>query len=402
MPSLPVVRRVVTWTVGLIALGLLGYWATRPEPVLVDVGTVARGPLRVTLDQEGHTRARQTYVVSAPVGGRLLRIALEPGDPVSAGRTEVARIVPATAPLLDERARTTAEARVRTAEAAVRQAEAALAEARTAAEFAARERDRMERLFEGHAVSARDVEAARAEAQARADAVAGAQAGVEAARQDLAAARAAAATPSRLDAPGGTVAVRAPANGVVLRRLHESETVVAPGEPLLEIADVEHLEVVADYLSTDAVRIRPGMPVVIDRWGGGGTLDGHVRRVEPVGFVKVSALGVEEQRVNVIVDLDDPRAAWEALGAGFRVEARVVLWADASVLVVPAGALFRQGDDWAVFTIDADGVARTRTVTVGQQTGTEAQVLDGLPEGTRVVVHPSDRVGDGVRVAPRG
>jgi HlyD family secretion protein len=388
------------WVIGLAALAVVGWWASRPEPVGVDVGVVVRGELQVTLDHEGKTRARHRYIVSAPVGGRVLRIALEPGDFVEAGRTQLATLMPAAAPLLDARTRATAEARVGAATSGLAQAQAAVAQARTESTFADDEAVRMRRLLAAQAVSERDRAAAETEAQARRQAVDVAEAAAEAASHELDVARAA-LTAVADSATGSPVTLRAPIDGVVLRRFRESEAVVMAGEPLVELADVANLEVVADYLSTDAVKIRPGMRAFIERWGGETPLEGTVRLVEPSGFMKVSALGVEEQRVNVIVDLDDPQEAWQALGDGYRAEVRVVQWESANVLTMPASALFRQGDEWAAYVLDADDVARLRTVDIGRQTGLEAEVLSGVSEGDRVVLHPSDRVEDGTLVAPR-
>jgi HlyD family secretion protein len=196
------------------------------------------------------------------------------------------------------------------------------------------------------------------------------------------------------------VEVRAPVGGVLLRRLHESETVVAQGEPLVEVADLADLEVVADFLSTDAVRIRPGMPALVDRWGGAAALNARVARVEPSGFMKVSALGVEEQRVWVVIAFADARDAWAALGDGYRVDARVIVWQRPDVLKVAASSLFRHGEAWAVFAVDG-GVARLRTVTIGQRNDVEAEVIAGLEAGTTVVAYPSDQITDGARVEPR-
>jgi len=394
------IRRVVFWA--LVGMGIVAgaVWLARPQPMAVDLAQVVRGPLRVTLDQEGQTRVRRRYVVSAPVTGRLLRIALEPGDPVTAGRTEVARILPETAPLLDARARATAEARVRTAEASASQARALLAQARTAAQHAEREAERMARLYTAQAVSERDVEAAQAEARSRQQAVTAAEAAASAAQHELDVALAVLQPTSVEGGDNAATVVRAPIDGVVLRRLRESESVVMVGEPLVEVANLADLEVVADYLSADAVQIRPGMRALFDRWGGGDPIEGRVRLVEPSGFVKISALGVEEQRVNVVVDFEESPDARAMLGDGFRVEVRVVQW-EGEVLKVPASALFRQGDGWAVFRVDADSTARRQPVEVGHRTGLEAEVVDGLSEGDTVVVHPSDQVDDGVLVAGR-
>jgi HlyD family secretion protein len=395
-------RRAAMWSVGAVLLAAIIWVAFRPQPVPVDLAPVARGDLRVTLDQEGKTRVHDRYVVSAPVAGRVLRVELEPGDPVEARKTVVATFLPGAPPLLDVRARAEAEARVRAAEADVARARAALAEARGRRDLAEREARRTAELFEERIVPQATLDQAETAARTAAEAVAAAEAAVTSAEHQAEAARAAlvdlgsAAAADR----GQPITIRSPVDGVVLQRLHESEAVVPAGEPIVEIGDPADLEVVADYLSTDAVKIKAGMRAIIDRWGGGTPLDGRVRRVEPSGFVKISALGVEEQRVNVIIAFDDPRSVWEALGDGYRVEVRVVLWEDANVLKVPASALFRQGEGWAVF-VDESRRARLREVTIGQQTGVEAQVLDGLTEGEQVLVHPSDTVADGVQVEPR-
>ena len=197
------------------------------------------------------------------------------------------------------------------------------------------------------------------------------------------------------------LALRSPIDGVVLQRFQESEAVVPQGQPLVEVADLSTLEVIGDFLSADAVRIKPGMPVLIEQWGGGTPLKGRVTLVEPSAFLKVSALGVEEQRVWVVVGFDNPRGAWQALGDGYRVEARVVVWEQQDVLRVPTSSLFRQGSAWAVFVVES-GRARLRPLRIGQRNGTAAEVVDGLKAGDRVVVHPADSVSDGVRVAERG
>jgi HlyD family secretion protein len=207
-----------------------------------------------------------------------------------------------------------------------------------------------------------------------------------------------------LQAPGSTnaaVEIRAPVDGVVLKRFRESSTVVAPGEPLLEIGDPDQIEIVADLLSTDAVRVPPGAAVLIEQWGGGHALSGRVRRVEPSGFMKVSALGVEEQRVNVIIDFDDPAAASRALGDGYRVEVRIVIWQDANALMAPSGCLFRQGDAWAVFVVD-EGVARLQPVELGRRNQSAGQILGGVSAGQTLILHPPDTLTDGMRVTVRG
>jgi HlyD family secretion protein len=394
------IRRIGTWAIVVAVAGTGAFWLSRPQPLPVDLAVVTRGLMLVTVDQEGRTRVRNRYVVSAPVAGRLMRIALEPGDRVDAGRTEVARLLPAADPLLDARTRATTTARVKSAEAVVAEARARLGQARTAFQYADDERARIARLHAGGAVSSSVLEAAETDARSRQQAVAAADAAVSAAEHELEAAQAALTTAPAGGRDGSVVAVRAPVSGVVLRRLRESESVVAAGEPLLEIGNLAALEIVADYLSTDAVGIQPGMPALIERWGGDGPLRARVRLIEPSGFVKVSALGVEEQRVNVVLDLEDAGAAAPALGDGFRVEVRVVQW-EGDVVKAPVSALFRQGDGWAVFAVGADGIVRRRLVTIGHRGGIEAEVLSGVAEGDRVVIHPSDRVADGVLVEVR-
>jgi HlyD family secretion protein len=384
----------------VIALGATGLaLSLRTPPLPVDVTTAVRGSLRVTLDHEGRTRVRERYVVAAPVAGRVLRIELEPGDPVTAGRTVLARILPGAPALLDARARAGAEAQVQVAAANLARARAQRDEAREAGRFARAEADRTRALSQQGLATSQQLDAAEADARVKARALEAADAAVEAAARDLDVARAV-LYQGGAQASARLVEVRAPVSGVLLRRLHESETVVQQGEPLVEVADLADLEVVADFLSTDAVRIRPGMPALIDRWGGAAPLNARVARVEPSGFMKISALGVEEQRVWVVMAFADPRDAWASLGDGYRVEARVVVWQQADVLKVATGSLFRHGGEWAVFTIDG-GAARLRTVTIGHRNDIEAEVTAGLGAGTRVVAYPSDRIEDGARVEPR-
>jgi HlyD family secretion protein len=393
-------RRLVLWTIAVLAVGALLFITFRPSAVPVDLAEVQRGALQVTLDHEGQTRVHDRYVVSAPVAGRVLRIEAEAGDLVAANKTVLAEFLPTAPALLDARTRAEAEARIKAADAAVAGAMAARDQSQTTAKYADTQRDRVERLFAAGAASKSDLDAAVTTAAERADDVQHARAAVATAQHELVAAQAVLVNANADSLGGAPVLVRAPIDGVVLQRLHESEAVVPTGEPLIELADPADLEIVSDYLSTDAVQMRPGMAVGIDRWGGGAPLHGRVRLVEPHGFLKVSALGVEEQRVNVVVAFDDARNAWQALGDGYRVETHVVLWETADALKVPSSALFRQGSGWAVF-VDEDGRARLRSVEIGKQSGFDAQVLGGLTEHEQVLAHPSDAVTDGVRIAPR-
>jgi len=389
-------RRLVLIAAAAVLLVLV-VLALRPSPIPVDVAAVSRGPLEVTLEEDGETRVRHRYVISAPLSGRVLRIELEPGDPVSAGETVLATFLPNPPNLLDARTRAELQARVSAAEAALNRARAE--QQRVDAELAQARRDlaRTERLVEGGALPPERLEADQLAVSTLETTLEAAQAGVRAAQAELQMARASLMQPRRDTAT--PIEIRSPIDGVVLRRLRESEAVVPQGEPLLEVGDVSQLEIVADFLSTDAVRIRPGQRVYIVRWGGGQELRGRVRLVEPAGFTKVSALGVEEQRVNVIIDFDDPAAAFAQRGDRFRVEVRVVVWSTDDAVTVPVGSLIRDSNGWAVFVADG-GRAVRRTIEVGQRSDTAAQVLSGVEPGQHVVVFPSDQVEDGAAIEP--
>jgi HlyD family secretion protein len=376
---------------GLLALA---FW---PSAVPVDVGTVTRGPLVVPIEEEGQTRVRDRYVVSAPVAGRVLRIDLEPGDRVKRGQV-VARVRAEAPPLLDARTRAEAQAALESARAALGRAQADEQRARAALAQVRREAARLRELATNRVVSAQELEVKEAELRTAEESANAAAFAVRAATSEVER-TAARLNPSPAD-PGRVVVVTAPIDGVVLKRMRESESVVPPGDPLLEVGDPNQLEIVADLLSTDAVRVRPGARAMIEEWGGQKTLDARVRRVEPAGFTKISALGVEEQRVNVILDFTDPADAWAALGDAYRVEVRIVEWEANNVLKVPTSALFREGPEWALYVVD-DGRARRTIVKLGHQTGQEAEVTAGVSESARVVLHPGDSLTDGARVRIR-
>jgi HlyD family secretion protein len=370
-----------------------------PESIDVDVARATRAPLQVTIDEEGETRVRDRFVVSAPVAGRLQRIDLEPGDPVRRGETVVARLTPAPPALIDARTQMELSAAVEGARAALGQAQAERARAEATLDRARSALHRQERLIEAGAISRDDLEAAQTAARAAAEVHKAAQFNVTVAQAQLEAARA------RLQRPdGGTrpINVVSPIDGVVLKRFRESETVVPSGEPLVEVGDPSGIEVVADLLSTEAVRVSAGDLVLIEQWGGGRALEGRVQRVEPSGFMKVSALGVEEQRVNVIVDFADPGTASRLLGDRYRVEVRIVEAQVENALTVPVGSLFRRDEQWAVFVVDDDGRVRVQEVMLGQRNARIAEVVSGLQEGQRVVLHPPDTLTDGTRVTERG
>jgi len=382
----------------LLVVAALVAAALWPTSMDVDVTTVARGPLTITVDEDGETRVRERFVVSAPVAGRLSRIELEPGDPVVKGQTVLARITSAESPLLDPRTRRELAAALEAANASVGQVRADRARTATELDRTRTTLRRQQELMKAGAIASDSLDASETAVMTLEESLRAADFAVARAEHERDLARA------RLEAPGSggrAVTVVATANGVVLRRLRESEAVVPVGEPLLEIGDPGRIEVVADLLSTDAVRVAPGNRVLIEQWGGNASLEGRVRRVEPSGFMRVSALGVEERRVNIVVDFVDGAAAARSLGDGYRVEVRVEVWHQDDVVTVPVGALFRREAAWAAFSVE-DGVARLRTVELGQRSDTDGQVLSGLSPGQTVVLHPPDTLTDGLRVRIRG
>jgi len=384
-----VTRRTAIWSAAAVAGTVLVWLAVRPSPVPVDAAVATVGPLRVTIDEEARTRVRDRYVVTAPIAGRVARIALEPGDPV--GRDAVvARMTPLP---LDPRSRAQAQALVAGGVDAQRAAATAVTQAREALAQARRERQRTAELAGRSLVAPAERERAELAETLAAQDLAAAEFRTQAAAHDVAAARAALIAAGA----GALVTLRAPVSGVVLRIPERSERVVQAGEPLLELGNCGDLEIVADLLSSDAVKVQPGDLMLVEDWGGDSTLTARVRRVEPGGFTKISALGVEEQRVHVVAELGQCPAA---LGDGYRVEARIVTWQADSVLKVPTTALFRAGDGWGVFVIDG-GRAAERVVQVGRQNAFEAEITAGLEAGDRIVRHPGDRISSGVRVHPR-
>lgn len=382
--------------VTVIAVGLL--YGFRPQPLAVDLGVATRGPLRVTIEQEGRTRVVDRYVVSSPVAAYARRIDLDVGDDVKRGAV-LAYLEPPRAEVLDVRRRAEAEARVAAAKASISAAEQRVQAARVNAEFAQKELDRIRTLRAAQLIAADAEDRAATESERATAELRSAEFTVATTKYEMEAARTALqysdATTATAKAP---ITVRAPVAGRVLKIQHKSEGLVAAAQPLLEIGDANTLEVEIDVLSADAVRLRPGTLVEFERWGGEGVLTGKVRLVEPAGFTKVSALGVEEQRVWVIADFTSPAAQWQTLGDGYRVEASFILWQENNVLQIPASALFRDGNSWAVF-VAQDEKAVKRAVQIGQRNGLNAQIVSGIDEGERVIVHPDDRVHDRVRVA---
>ncbi len=394
------VRKAVTWLLGFAVVGLIG-WGLRPQPIEVELGAVTRGPLTVHVVEEGKTRIRNRYVVAAPVAGQMRRVPLKPGDEVKAGETVLTTIVPAISPLLDPRARTQAEARVKAAEAAKSRAEESLDMAHTADKFAAANWERTKRLTNTGSISDTDRDNAERDAEMRQREVRAAEFALKVAVFELEQAKAALL---QLDAPGTgadvEIPVHSPVSGSVLRVMQESAMVVAAGTQILEVGDPADIEIEAEILSRDAVAIKPGADALVEQWGGAEPLKARVRRVEPAAFTKVSALGVEEQRVIVLSDLVNPPDGAKRLGDRYRVEVRVAVWHSDDVLLVPSGALFREGSAWVTFVLDHDKAKKVQ-LEAGHSDGRMTEVLGGLEAGTKVLLHPPDTVKDGVTVKPR-
>ncbi len=372
-----------------------------PGPVYVDVATVQSGPLRVLIVEEGKTRVIDRFVVSAPVAGFARRIALDVGDAVGKGQ-KLVDLEPRRSEGLDPRARAEAEARVAAGDAALSAARENARAAKADAALARSELERIRRLHrKGYATQER-LDRAVAEARRAGATLRSAEFAVKVARFELDGARTALKFSGAGNGGGfnGPMAIKAPVEGRVLKVLHKSEGVVNSGDALVEIGDPSALEVEVDVLSADAVRIKPGTRVLFERWGGDAELEGRVRVVEPAGFTKVSALGVEEQRVLVIADITSEPGMWASLGDGYRVEAGFILWEAEDVLQVPSSALFRYGDGFAVFAVEG-GKAVRREVVLGHRNGLRAEVVSGLAPGHLIITHPDDSIEDGTNVRPR-
>lgn len=399
-------RRIVYLVVAIFGIALI-WLVMRPHPVPVDLAVAARGSMLLTVHDDGKTRIREKYIVSTPVAGRLIRVDLKPGDPVIAGETQLSVIEPTDPTLLDPRALAEARAREQAAAARTKQLEPRLKLAQDRLNFAETEMSRVRQMFQKNAASQQQLDqsilafdAAKAEYS---DVVfAG-----EIAEYELKLSRAAMFHSGEQPADAAPAAFRlpimSPITGKVLRVMQESATIVAAGAPLLELGDPADLEVEVDVLSTDAVRIQPGATAFLEHWGGETPIPARVRLVEPSAFTKISALGIEEQRVNVILDFDQKSqqpTKESTLGDGFRVEARIVIWEGQDVLMIPAGALFRSENEWAVFR-NVNDTAQTTTVRVGHRNDTHAEILDGLEPGAEVIVHPGDQLRNGVLIRKR-
>jgi HlyD family secretion protein len=393
-------RRVFVVAVGVIVLGAVVY-GLLPKPVAVEVAKAARGPLRVTVEEEGRTRVKDRFVLSAPVAGYLRRITLDVGDTVKKG-DRVAALEPLGSTVIYPRSRAEAEAAVNAAQATYDAAKERAHAATADAEYARERAGRMIKLAADGYISKDDLDQAEAESKKAEANRLSAEAAVSAAKAELEQAM----SVLRYSAAGElgdtveNVIVRAPVSGSVLKLHRQSEGVVNSGEPLLDIGNPGDLEVKIEVLSADAVKLGRGTPVVFERWGDDRPLEGHVRTVEPSGFTKISSLGVEEQRVNVIVDFTSPFEVWRRLGDGYRLDTTFIIWEGKDVLQVPASAVFRRGDNWALFTVE-NRRARLREVEIGRRNGLAAEIVKGVAEGTVVITNPDDNIKDGVKVKAR-
>lgn len=390
-----VARLIVLVGIGVGVVGLL-VWAWVPKPLIVETTTATISPMRVTVDEDGVSRVKDRYVVSAPLAGNIERIELEAGDTVEAGRL-VARMEPMPAPFLDGRSQVIAEARLAGSLAGQRQTRAQVERALVAKELAAEEAQRAQRLFSTAALPRAQMEQALASQRATAAELDSLRFGERVASYEVEMARAALRRmTATAQTTGEQFVIPAPVSGKVLKVYQKSEGTLQAGMPLLEIGDPGALEVAVDVLTSDAVQLGPGSVVTLDRWGGS-TLEGRVRRIEPSAFMRVSALGVEEQRVNVLIDIISPNDTWKTLGDGYRVEAHIVVWETPAALVLPIGAVFRHKEGWACMRVE-DGRARLTTVELGHRSFANLEITQGLTAGAVVIMHPSDRVRDGIAV----
>jgi HlyD family secretion protein len=392
-------RILLALFVVVLAAGIT--FALRKPAVPADIGQATRGAMMATVDDLGETRVRDLYVVSAPVTGQLLRVPVKPGTPVVPHATVLARIQPMEPAPLDARAYSQAQAEVRQLEDRLSADRSRVTELRAQLSYSERDFARVNSLAGRGFVPQASLDRARATRDRDRAALNMAVRSTDATAHSLESARAALLVSGTTQKGSGAVSVTSPVGGYVLRVPQESERPVVAGTPLVELGDPKQLEMVTDLLSSDAVRVKAGAPVVIEDWGGDRPLKGRVRLVEPYAFTKISALGVEEQRVNVVVDFTEPLEAIQRLGHGYRATMRIVTWSAPEVLKVPISALFRTAGQWSVFMVDRQNRARLRKVAIGHMNDQEVEVLGGLDAGDKVLLHPSDKVGDGVKVAGR-
>jgi HlyD family secretion protein len=393
-------RKVLVISVLTIVVVLLIY-GFLPKTQEVDIVSVTRGPLQITIEEEGRTRLKERFTISAPTAGYMRRINVKVGDTVKKGQT-VAVLEPLQSQALDPRSRATAQAAVSSAEATVKAAIERERVAKADAGYIGQRLERLRALYAKGSISKDQLDQIDSEAQKARALQNSAGAEVNVAKSELERAKITLQnfTAVKRNSKNDAVSVSAPLSGAVFRVYRESEGAVNIGEPLIDIGDVKNLEVRVEVLSSDAVKIKKGTPVLFKRWGRDEPLTGIVRLVEPAGFTKISSLGVEEQRVLVIVDITSPPQKWNILGDGFRMEAHFIIWEEKNILQVPASALFRSGTEWAVF-VEEKGKARKRMVEVGQKNGLAAEILSGLKEKEKVVAYPEDSISDGTKIKAR-
>ncbi len=395
-------RRIKLLVIASLALGLLVFLllALRPQAVEVELIEIRRGPMQVMIEEDGQTRIREIYRLPAPVSGHLQRITAKVGDPVIAGQTLIAQLLPTSPGLLDQRAREQAQAGIRAAESALQAARADTDRARGEDSYARKNLQRVQQLAIQDSISGNALDQAELAARSAHSQLQAREAAVALREAELLAAQASLQPLHGASSAQGVVDIRAPVNGRILQLHRQSAGPVAVGQALVDIGDPGALEIIVDLLSRDAVQVRIGAEVRIEDWGGAYPLRGRVQQIEPAGYTRVSALGIEEQRVNVIIDLLEPPSRWQGLGHGFRIDAKIAVWQAEEVLQVPTGALFRQDTHWAVF-VDRQGRAALQHIEIGQNNGRVAEVLAGLEASERVVLHPSERITHNTRISPR-
>jgi len=394
-------RILGAFVLGLAITGLV--WFAWPRPIPIDLATVSKGPMEVKVDDEGKTRVRDIYTVSAPLTGTVLRLPGRVGDQVAANDTVIAVMQPMAPSFHDIRTHEELQAALAAADAAVTLAEHEVHRIEKILESSRSDMQRAEALARTNTIAAKTLEKAKIDVETNEAALASAGAQLEVRRSERASAAVRLTGPLAAGSgpadPACCMQIRAPVTGRILKIIQESEGVVQAGTPLIEIGNPSDLEVVADLLSTDAVSVTAGAPVLIDGWGGS-QIRGRVARIDPVGFVKISALGIEEQRVRTTIDFVDPPEAWSRLGHDYRVIVHIPIWSASEAITVPVAALFRKDENWAVFAV-ANGRAHLTPVQIGQRNNRVAEVISGLIVGDRVVLHPSDRIQDGVSVSER-
>ena len=395
-------RNVLWLVIAAILIAALAFlfW---PRPVITEISALDRSSFRMTISEEGKTRVHDIYVLSAPVTGHLRRIDSDVGDAVEMSQTIVAEIEPIDPTFLDPRSEAQAKADIDTANSSVQLAQAEVKQAEAELEFASSELNRMRELRVNGSVSQRELDNARRTFKTSRAALATAQAALQMRSFEHERMKAELLSPATTQNQRGRcqcLNIMAPVSGRILKIIHQSEGVVSAGTPLVEIGDPADIEIVIELLSSDAVKVEPGQLVEIRNWGGEGLLSGRVNRIEPVGFKKISALGIEEQRVNVIVDLQDSYERWSRLGHAYQLDVDIILYEGTDVLNVPVTALFRDGQNWVIYVVK-EGIVEKRTLEVGRQNAFKAEILSGLSEGEKYVVYPNNLIKDGVKVEAR-